>query len=130
MHARFSNLPLQLIGVLHRNLLEDLGWSQRQRESEGVSINSDSFNFASVQHILLLARVSKPDDMSRCTRDVTGSSSLLFDLFEDEVYFQASIAAVIMPSRVNPEFAIVAAILPVNVLERCVKQIREIVPTE
>ena len=29
LHKRFSNLPLELVGALHSNLEEDLGWSQQ-----------------------------------------------------------------------------------------------------
>ena len=34
LYQRFSNLPLELVGALHSNLEEDLGWSQQMHESD------------------------------------------------------------------------------------------------
>lgn len=30
LHKRFTNLPIQLVGALHRNLEEDISWAQQQ----------------------------------------------------------------------------------------------------
>ena len=54
IYQRFSNLPLELVGALHSNLEEDLGWSQQMHESEdgvvaGKDCSSDKSEFRSLQ---------------------------------------------------------------------------------
>jgi hypothetical protein len=56
--------------------------------------------------------------------DITGNSSVLFDSFEDDVYFQESLAAYAFKAT-NSESTLAAVVLPVSSLPSCIKQIQE-----
>jgi len=139
LHARYANLPLQLLHPLHSNLHEDLIWAQQQEDDPN---QTEAGNFSAIQNILLLSLCSLPDQeksipststsTSRCTSlspsttraiDVTGSSSLIFDNFEDEVYFQAATAALMFKPTVSPENNLIAALFPVSVFQSCMNSL-------
>jgi hypothetical protein len=42
LHKRFTNLPIQLVGALHRNLEEDISWAQQQASDEDDEEKSDN----------------------------------------------------------------------------------------
>jgi len=41
LHKRFTNLPIQLVGALHRNLEEDVSWAQQQASDEDDELALD-----------------------------------------------------------------------------------------
>jgi hypothetical protein len=181
LHQRFSNLPPQLIGHLHRNLNEDLGWAQGLSESNDGSGDGSSAEdhsvFKALKHILLVApcTMNQPeqhgnskankkrkkgdrsssssssgnsggDDASvsnigKVPIDVTGSTSVIFDNFEDEVYFQeATCSFSFMPSAhgAGPENSngfcigapVTVALLPASSFSSCVKGIMKLLNAE
>lgn len=143
LHQRFSNLPIELIGPLHRNLEEDLSWAQTKTHSdddndeplEGSVARSATF-FSDLAYVLLLCPVgaSKDFDVSGVkAHSVLGTAALTFDSFEDEVYFQHAEAAVVFkPSKAcgagYEENAVVAALVPVKRMKDCVKGICALLP--
>lgn len=147
-HHRFSNLPLQLIGHLHRNLEEDVVWAKQfatEEEAENSDINKSSSSssssggtktknfFHTLSHVLLLCPVSgaeKTFDLAGVT-DVLGSSAVMFDMFEDEVYFQHATSAVLFKPAKGSNCGweqLVAVMVPVNKLKECVKGISALLP--
>jgi len=56
IHERFFNLPLELIGPLHRNLEEDLGWAQQLHDADNDSVSaSEAEEFKTLQYVLLIS---------------------------------------------------------------------------
>lgn len=97
-HDRYVNFPLELINELHRNLSDDLSWildpSQRNSEITDDLVQS----FEQMEHIVLFRPVAPESDSSSSAssssdsdlkvQNVTGSNSIMFDYFEDDVYFE------------------------------------------
>lgn len=148
LHNRFANLPLPLIGALHKNLKTDLDWAKRQEEEEAVdsSLRTTDRTFSSVDMMCLISKstLSSDGDGGNSTKalrgikvsadksvafDVTGSSSLLFDLFEDEVYVQhaRSVVYIRQVSSLQGSFAI--ALVPVASYPAVITSIVEMLPT-
>ena len=139
IQGRFINLPLPLVPSLHGALVEDLEWAKKEEgEKKGTETASSRGNadavdpkFSDIEYILLLSpcgrQVEKGQDMKAFSPDVTGdSSSLLFDHFEDEIYFQESLASVFFKPRCA-DTTYVAALVPVSSLDSCVKNIKKLV---
>lgn len=151
IHRRFSNLPLQLIGSLHENLVDDLAWAKQQpvddddhtdsqlapaQKNSRRSTKSSNF-FAHLQYILLLCegKVTSPGkpsakDSSCCDLIASGlKNSLTFNYFEDEVYMQHASAAVLFrPSRQHSsgDNNMVCILLPVSKLNACMESIKRL----
>ena len=90
LHGRYHNLPLELIGPLHKSLFEDLKWAQTNQ-------NERQHLFARIKSCIFLAPVSSSSDTSTGADkilDVIGNTSIVFDHFEDEVYLQHATLAV------------------------------------
>lgn len=112
LHGRFANFPTQLIYELHRNLLEDIRWTQQYKrvgssqsanthsndEDDGVDLNEIK-QFQSIEYFLLVANCSFTDDVNTTTLkpfdSVLGWNSVIFHNFEDEYYFQEADLAII-----------------------------------
>ena len=143
IQGRFINLPLQLIPSLHGALLGDLEWAQNEENSVGkkkvkqtsASSGDDTAvevepKFSEIEYVLLLSpctrQVDKGQDQSTFSPDVTNdSSSLLYDHFEDEIYFQESLASIFFKPRcADTTFA--AALVPVSSLSACVEGIKKL----
>lgn len=95
-HDRFVNFPLELIYQLHRNLSDDLSWilDPNQRSSE---ISSDLLESFDQMKYVVIFRPCAPESETTASsssqtdlkvQNVTGSSSVMFDYFEDDVYFE------------------------------------------
>ena len=140
IQGRFINLPLQLIPSLHGALVEDLEWAKKEEKSAnkakkvGTSSNSSEESvvpkFAGIEYILLLSpctrQVEKGQDKSTFSPDITSDSSIMFDHFEDEIYFQESLASVFFrPRCADTTYA--AALVPVSSLDSCVENIKMLV---
>lgn len=168
LHQRFSNLPIELIGPLHRNLEEDLSWAKQRNniDGDGDSDDEDDKNknkkgaassssssssskssdgkhphfFATLAHVLLLCPVGgaslKEFDLSGSggtrAHDVLGGSSLTFNSFEDEVYFQCAAAALLFkpPKSCNAAYeeGVVAVLVPAEKVKSCVNGICALLP--
>ena len=141
IQGRFINLPLQLVPSLHGSLVEDLEWAKREENSASKknkktttsSSSSDEAvipKFANIEYILLLSpctrHVEKGQDASTFSPDVTSDSSILFDHFEDEIYFQESLASVFFKPRCA-DTTYAAALIPVSSLSSCVENIKMLV---
>lgn len=95
-HDRFVNFPLELIYQLHRNLSDDLSWilDPNQRSNE---ISSDLLESFDQMKYVVIFRPCAPESEAAGSassqtdlkvQNVTGSSSVMFDYFEDDVYFE------------------------------------------
>jgi hypothetical protein len=145
---RFSNLPLPLISPLHKNLVDDLKWAQQ--DGEGLDLN-----FKPLTHVLLLTTASTSSSSSSSSsssrgggtggggdssgsssssapagskniKDVTGMSTVLFDNFEDDVFFQQAQGALAWQPSVSKQ-TIVAALVPINKLNTCLSMIDDLI---
>lgn len=127
LHKRFSNLPIQLVGPLHINLEEDLGWAQHNHESD----DSEQNDFRSLQYILLLCACSIEGESKLLHEgkalDVLGNAGLLFEYFEDEIFTQNATSAFLFKSK-NSGNSLVAAIVPIASLKKCVNAICQLIP--
>eukprot|EP01038_Epipyxis_sp_PR26KG_P011686 gene11686-15648_t len=170
IHKRFSNLPIQLIGPLHRNLEDDLLYAKQLSSSNSNFSNNKQNNFTfsdnnnnnkiltvdtsvvtsvasfiddddhlfnNIQYLLLFSPItsSHNDILSTSTSsnniiDVTGNSSLIFHLFEDEIFFQnCSIAYLFKPSSsisYIKQSLQVAMLIPVSKLKLCINNINKL----
>ncbi len=135
LHARYTNLPLQLIAPLHSNLYEDFKWSKKEAKSiPKDDPEKEEFDaFVNIEYVLMLAIVTSEDfkgGIKNGAVEVTGSSSLLFDSFEDEIYFNESLASVLFKLENVGEGSsglCVASLVPVTSLEICNKSIETLV---
>lgn len=127
LHKRFSNLPIQLVGPLHINLEEDLGWAQHNHESD----DSEQNDFRSMQYILLLCSCSLVGESNLVENskaiNVLGNSGLLFEYFEDEILTQNATSAYLFRPR-GTATSLVAAIVPIACLKKCVNAICLLIP--
>lgn len=122
LHGRFVNLPLTLIPALHRQLHEDLIWASKQEKE--ASFPSDKEVFGSIEYLLLISQCHRPDAGS-ASSDITSDSSVIFDNFEDEIYFQESLASVIFkPTCAGGGVTFGAALVPVSSLPLVVSSLQ------
>ena len=62
-------------------------------------------------------------------QDVTGSTAVIFDNFEDEFYFQeATCAFYFQPSSTHISLPMCAMLIPVSSLGKCVREIYKLIP--
>jgi protein BCP1 len=114
LHGRFVNLPLTLIPTLHKQLHEDLIWASEQETKAALS--TDKKIFGSMEYLLLISQCHRPEAGS-ASSDITSDSSVMFDNFEDEIYFQESLASVMFkPTCAGGGATFGAAIVPVSSL--------------
>jgi hypothetical protein len=95
VHERFTNLPLELICPLHSNLLEDLQWSAHSTIPECQA-------FQGIDSLLLLAPMAQSEGIPSGCMDVTGSSSIMYDRFDDEIFAQQAKQVLLLFSRHCP----------------------------
>jgi hypothetical protein len=139
INLRFSNLPMPLMSALHSQLLEDLLWAQQlspNRSNTSTITSTDETNNAGVDfsimtHVVALCSCTLLDKSAYDTGngrvcEVTGGGSgLVFDQFEDEVYFQSARCAFLFRSSKTPENAMcLASLLPLTSLRSCVDKIK------
>lgn len=154
-HGRFTNLPIQLIYEIHRNLFEDIRWAQQYKRSTGShsSANADGNDgdddgvdlneikqFQSIESLFFIANCSFTEDVKPSTLktfdSVLGWNNLIFHNFEDEHYFQEADVAIIgqkhdfykasSGSSAGATFPIFMKI-PVKKLENIVNSMKEFV---
>ncbi len=120
-HGRYMNLPVQLIVPLHSNLKQDLDW---------IISQSSSLSFTSLQYVLLLTSCSSETAMKKGTcLNITGSSSIMMNNFEDDIFAAHSICTIQIQFSSSPSPSPVCLILlPIDKLERCYEEIRQLVP--
>jgi hypothetical protein len=126
LHRRFSNLPLELVGALHANLEEDLGWAKSVHESD----DSEQNDFLPMQQILLIAACSCDDSQVKQrgkVLNVLGRADFLFEHFDDEIYFQNATSAYAFQSGARS--TLMALTIPVTSLKKCVTSIKQLLPT-
>ena len=126
LHKRFSNLPIQLVGPLHINLEQDVGWAQHNHESD----DSEQNNFRSMQFVLLICACSPAEG---CKLDqgqalnVLNNHTLLYEYFEDEIFAQSSTAAYMFKPK-SSQSSVVVAVVPIASLKKCVNEICMLIP--
>lgn len=149
IHRRFANLPLQLVSHLHSNLNDDMSWAASlldKLDDAGDSTSAqDHIDFKNIDHMILFSACGVLDTTSNHDKkrkkgedssssgnnnaiDVTGSSSVILDYFEDDVYFQESLCSFYFkPSGANTPF--VASLISVKSLAKIAATIVSLVPT-
>lgn len=129
LHQRFSNLPLELIGHLHRNLDEDLGWAQQLHDADSDGGAQEISEFKSLQFVILLCCCDVQGGSpvkDAAVVDVSGSSALLFHNFEDDLYFQEAICTVLFRPKTTDQ-TMVASLIPTASLKKCALGISSLV---
>ena len=155
IHNRFTNLPLPLIGALHRNLEEDISWAKQQANNDSsiqkvdnLNQSSDDLNsqdndkndFGVINFIILLSTCTFTEDSqfnfdgnnSNKSYNVTGNSSIIFDLFEDECYFQNCSSAVLFKCKESyyKDSPMVAMLIPISKLTVVINSIMKLTNNE
>lgn len=93
-HDRFVNLPLELIVQLHRDLSDDLAWILDSSKRSNEITDKIVEGFENMEYVVMFRPVVPESDNSSSSstdikvQNVTGSSSIMFDYFEDELYFE------------------------------------------
>ncbi len=122
LHSRFPNLPLQLIGPLHKIVKDDIEWAKEQ-----ISVTNNPFT--SINKIMLMAPCDLGEGYkySNCS-DITGqSSSVMFHNFEDDIYFQEALCSYLFKWDENNSYFVVM-LLQLDSLNRIVEGIQMMVP--
>lgn len=133
LHARFSNLPLELIAPLFRNIEHDLEWVQSSENNSAVTVSTAEL-FHGTEHVLLLTPCSFSESSAvkipagGCV-DICGSSDVLFDYFEDETFLDACSAAVLYRTA-GLNKTIAAVLFPVSKLSKCTQALHEMLPQQ
>lgn len=126
LQGRFMNLPLTLIPPLHRQLLVDVTWARDEEKKNKVDKNV----FSKLEYVLLLSPCSRQvaNGQEAQSPDITGDSSLLFDYFEDEIYFQESLASIMFkPKCAGVTFAV--ALVPLSSIDSCIESLKNMLST-
>ena len=120
MQSRFCNMPLQLVEPLHRNMLEDLQWAQKDVEYRDA--------FGPIKQILHFAPASVSENIAKGSAiDITGRSSVMYENFEDEVYAQhAEVTVLVRPQAFASAMAV--SIVSVKKLQTIFREIGNMVP--
>ena len=122
IHSRISNLPLQLVAPIHRNLWDDFQWAR----SIGDGLEPEEVRFFKTIHdVLLIAPCSCPPDDSDAVKDITNRSSILLDNFDDDIFAQES-AAVMLYKPLHSSVHLVAMLVPIANLVKGIQQIGEL----
>ena len=133
LHTRFSNLPLELIAPLFRNVIHDLEWVQSSENNSAVTVTTAA-QFIGVEQILLICPCSFVESAATkihaggCV-DICGSSSVLFDNFEDETFFEECTAAVMYQTK-GLKKTVAAILFPVSKLTKCTQALHEMLPQQ
>lgn len=131
LHARFSNLPLELITPLFRNMAHDLEWVQSSDNNSAVTVTTMA-QFTGIEHLLLICPASLSDaakvPAGGCI-DICGSSAVLFDYFEDETFFEEATAAVLYQSA-GLKKTLAAMLIPLSKLAKCIQALHELLPQQ
>jgi hypothetical protein len=150
---RFTNLPIQLITALHKNLEEDFKWikSQSSQSSSSVSakkkakhdkgsnndnIDDDVAALSTLKYAILFSTCSIVEDNNTKKRkeekqkeesfNLLGrKSSVIFNNFEEESYFDYADAAIVFQPNLSciPSKHVAAALISMSKLSHCVKDI-------
>lgn len=132
LHARFSNLPLELIAPLFRNIEHDLEWVQHS-ENTAVAV-STAEHFNGTEHVLLICPCSFSEESKvkipggGCI-DICGSSDVLFDNFEDETFLEECAAAVLYQSQ-GLKKTLAAILIPASKLKKCTNTLHDMLPQQ
>lgn len=151
LHNRFANLPLPLIGALHKNLMTDLDWTKQQEEEEAIDSSQQTTDrtFSSLKMMCLISKCTLSNTTSSTSngkgskgsgnitssthdttvQDVTGCSSLLFDLFEDEVYAQHAEGILYLRQVYSLQGPITLALIPVSAYPAIMSSISKMLPS-
>ena len=133
LHARFSNLPLELIAPLFRNVEHDLEWVQSSDNNSAVTV-STAEHFSGTENVLLLTPCSFSEGSvvkipaGGCV-DILGATDVFFDYFEDETFLEECNAAVVFQTT-GLKKTIAAILLPISKLTKCTHTLNEILPKQ
>lgn len=64
LHRRFTNLPIELIGALHRNLEEDISWAQQQANEGHQDDESCTASVLSPSKLSTCPKINSHDNKS------------------------------------------------------------------
>jgi hypothetical protein len=123
-------------------LNDDIGWAQslhtRDDGSGDGSSAEEHSDFKTITQMLLLTpctmsvqnrSIDKATSGKGSIQDITGSTAVIFDNFEDEIYFQeSSLAFYFQPSSTHISLPLCAMLVPVSSLEKCVREIQKLIP--
>ena len=131
LHRRFTNMPLQLLSTLHRNVVEDVLWAKKGGKAEFKAIDFvltfcvvlDGGNGDCGSKKKKAEGGSSSGSGNKSSGVVTGNSSLMFESFEDEPYFQQSDHSVRFKSAAMPAHSIVVCAVPIAALDKCLVEI-------
>jgi len=122
LHSRFTNLPIQLITPLHKNLIDDIKWAK----TEG------SKSEKGLKKVLLLSscNISDNDNTNKTTSksensitDVTGSSNIMHDYFENDIFCQHSNGILHMKTSIIQNKALTISLVDIDKLDKCLNEI-------
>jgi hypothetical protein len=140
LHRKVSNLPLQLISPLHRNIFDDLQWARSQSEN-GIKSSAateltaedlaDLQAFKQLECLFLISTLSieANSSLSAAVKKSgyveigPGDSSLMYDALEDEIYHKNSTCAFVFNCSEVSEKPLAVMMLHVDGFETAVKEI-------
>ena len=132
LHHRFSNLPIELIVPLFRNMLHDLEWVQSPENNSAVPVTTVA-QFSNIETIVFICPCSlSTEDNSKLLSegdciDILGSSSVLFDNFEDETFFENCTSAILYNSQ-GLKRSLAAMLLPLSKVSKCFQALDDMIP--
>ena len=143
IHRRFCNLPIQLIGALHRNFEEDITWIRSSESKDSDAEPATRKSFIAMKYMLLFCQCTLGEDskvalLSQLVKNkgavsILGSASaILFESFEEDMYFQHAEAAIVFRPAVSfcPTEFLAGLLVPVAKLKECVEGISEMCPSD
>mmetsp|Transcript_8879 Transcript_8879/g.13309 ORF Transcript_8879/g.13309 Transcript_8879/m.13309 type:complete len:312 (+) Transcript_8879:71-1006(+) len=137
LHGRYLNLPLQLVEPLHQNLYDDIKWAasgsttttNESTDTADADVAVPSGEFASISMLLMIVECSLADaqqiKQGSCV-SVTGSSSLVFSNFEDDIFFEEAVCAVLMRPTMSSK-QVCVMLIPLASMPGCISKIGSLV---
>lgn len=101
-------------------------------ESEGKNEANDCSFFEPLDHVVLICPCRRDSHSGGASAaggraiEVTGSSHLMFDYFEDDIYFQQATCVFHFTTSRSPH-ALAAMLLPLAKLKKCVDDIKALI---
>jgi hypothetical protein len=124
LHSRFTNLPIQLLSPLHKNLIDDIKWAKKDgTKTEKILKKVLLLSVCNISDNNKSLKQTKSDNII----DVTGSSSVLHEYFENDIYCQNSIGVLQFKSSLVQNKNLCVALIEIDRLDKCLKQINSMI---
>jgi hypothetical protein len=122
LHSRFANLPIQLISPLHKNIIDDIKWAKTEGTESEKALKS--VLLLSVCNISDIENGNKKSSKSEAlVSDTSGSSNVIHDYFENDIFCQHSIGVLQMKSSFMPNKTLSASLIEIDKLDKCLHEI-------